>query len=445
MIFPGVRSAAVFCDDILPKGSSVDLYVGQKAYGGKIIFSGAEFRLYESTESDAFNYGFCWHTEKIMKSLPWVIKAGNLTPGGLYSKMKNPLLSSSLSPFSSVPSEATWLTATLPSYSSFSSSSSYYLQCGYSNAKAVLQELLISYWSSQAEDIQALSAKIKFCPVKKLNVALSGCSGYFDFETDYNNSWFSDDLFYHNGTHFCGITQLSVSLPAFSSLFTLGLFESPFGSFKNLYKLESKYKSSHFIFSFAGLYIPQQLITSSDITEKEMLQLKTGLQYKFITGTRQPVCVKTGIATVCKINLSEEEHNLKAATGIQISAPVTSLAATALVNTNVTVPQAGTSQLHFKSCELKLSNTWYFQSFCPTIACSQSFTPATDFSTLTTVSSYEFNYNFTGNPKVSDKYKFSVTKKNNVITKKSFSNTISLKTKIKRVSVTGAFSMSMEF
>lgn len=444
-IFPNLHPHQLYSQDLLPKGSHVDFYAGLNAHGGKVVLPSTEFRFYQSNKDESCNFGFYWHTDKFVKQLPWVIKAGNLTPAGLYSKIKNPLLSSSLSPFSSVSSEATGLTANLPSYNTFSRSSSYYIQGGYSNSKTVLQELLISYWNSQNEDIQVLSAKIKISPTKKLSFALSGCSGYFDYGTNHSNSWFTEELFYHNGTHFCGISQLSVSLPSFSSLFTLGTFQSPFGSFQNLYRLESKYKSNHFIFSFSSAFVPDEILTGDDKQEKSLLQLKGSLQYKYITGLKQPVGIKTGIAFLSKTNFQEETTSLKLASGIQISSSLYSLAVLTLINTNLIVPDAGTSQLTLKSGELSLKNSWYFQTFCPSIGMSETLTPSSDYSSLTTSTSWEFIYHFTDNPNISDKYKYTIQIKNNLPVKRTLSNSIILKTKIRQLSFTGSISLSMEF
>lgn len=461
-LLPGIyflfEVTSAFSIEIFPKNTHLDFYLDKEARGEKITLPGMIFCMYTSNQ-DKQNLGLSMNAEAFCKYLPWSIKAGNLTPVALYSKLKSPLLSSTVSPFGSVAGEAACVNANLPSHVSFNRPSSYFLQCGYTNKKTVLRNVLFNYWNSGEETIDVVSGKIKFVPFKNFSVAASVCFGYFDYSDNSSTSWFMEEPYYHEGTHFCTAGQFSLGSTHQKTLFTMCLFENPYGSYERVFRGETKINSNHFIFNFAGAFVPEKCITSDDSTLAPQIQLKGGVQYHFVAGEKVPVFVKTGFGFYSKINLEPEnaggslteenesvqKHPLKLCAGIQVSSAITAVNFVTTVNGAAKVTDAGTTQLHFDNGGFTLKNTWYLQNFCPTLSAGITFNPSDDYTSLTTVQNYEFNYAFTGNPNISDKYKISITRKNGLVEKKSFTSSVNLKTKIRRVSCTCKFGMSLDF
>lgn len=451
-------SFPIFSLGIFPKNTHLDFYLDKETQGEKLSLNGTMFCLYQTRDGLNQNFGFSWNAEPTFKHLPWLVKAGNITPVALYSKLKSPLLNTSVSPFGSVAGEAACVNVNLPSHTSFNRPSSYFLQCGYTDKTKFLRNVLFNYWNSPEETYEVISGKIKLAPLKSFSVAVSLCAGFFDYSDNSSNSWFMEEPYYHSGTHFCSASQMSFTAPHQKTLFTLGLYENPFGGYESVYRGETKIKSDHFIFNLAGAYVPWKCITSDDSTLTPQLQLKGGIQYHFVTGVHIPVFIKTGTTIYSKINLDEtvaaettaegetvHKHPLKLGTGIQVSSAITSVSFVTTINGSAQVTDAGTVQLHFDDGGFTVKNTWYFQTFCPSISASQSFNPSKDYTSLSTTRSFELNYAFTGNPNISDKYKISFKEKNGITESQAFTNSVTCKTKIKKVSCTFKFEMQFDF
>lgn len=425
--------------------SHLDLFIDEQACGGKLILPCTEFRYSQSLKQEEINFGLAWSSEKVIKQLPFSIKCGDLSAGGLYSKLKNPLLTSSVSPFSTPVTEAACLTTTLPSYTSFSKETGCFFEAGYKNKKTTLQEFKINYYVSPQDALEVVSSKIKLALANKLNVSSSVCAGYFEYSNNESNSWFIDEQYYMDGIHFCTGSQFAISTPGISSVFSLFLYESPFGYYQEVYRLENKLKTTHFIYSLNSAYVPQKLITSSNKVLAEQLQLKGGLQYQFITGHSFPVFVKTGVNTFANINLREEEHDLKFGAGVALSSPFYSLSITAALNNSVKMSGAGSTQVHFENGSIKLKNSWYFNIFTPTLAASFSYNPSADYTSFTTLQGYELNLAVDSNPNIVLKNKVTLSHKNFINTGKNYTASVSLKTRIKWLTVSGKFSIKFEF
>lgn len=439
------QSFFVYAEDLFKKYSHADFYMDGEAHGGKIVFPLAEFRLYESADKMNENFGFAWFSDKFISSFPCSIKCGNLTPGGLYSKMKNPLLTSTVSPFGSVTTEANFVTTKLPGYSSFTRPPSYYLQCGYSNENLFLRDLKFSFFNSFEENIQVLSGIIKFTFCKNMHISLSSCSGYFSYPEKTNSSWFSNSEYYHKGTHFCTASQLSLSLPFVNTLFTLANYESPFGGFENIYRLESKIKSGHFIFSFGGVYLPGTILTSDASTESEMAQIKCGVQRNWITGKTFPILIKAGLNSYCKINFQTDEHPLKTGFGVQFTFPISVLSFNIITGNILKTTENAPVQTLFNSFEFNIKNSWYIKNYTPSISISKSFTPSSDFTSTTIKTTAELSLGYLSNPSITEKFKYENTQKDGEKDKQTISSSINLNYQIHKISITAKFSLLLKF
>lgn len=432
-----------FSQELFTKYSHLDYYLDSETQGVKVILPCIDFRFYQSGENEIF--AFSWFSDKLIKSFPCSIKVGQLSPGGLYSKLKNPLISTSVSPFSSASSEATCLTATLPSAKSSFKNDSYFLQAGITNKKTFFRDLRLNCWYSPDEQLEVFSAKLKVSPAKGMTLAISTCAGYFGYSDNESTSWFVDEQYYCAGTHFCNVSQLSFMFSGISSLFTLGTYESPFGTYTNVYRTETKLKSDHFIFTFSSAWLPQKTITSSDSILMPNVQGKAGLQYYYMTGRKIPVFVKTGVNTYCKIEYEQKEYPVKFGTGLQVSMPFTAITLTGSVNGNLSLPNSATSQLQFEGASISLKNVWYFRLLSPGFTISQSYNPSADFTSISTTENYEFNLNLTTNPRISDKSKIIIKRNNWQITSRTFLTDITVKGSLKNLNLTCKLGLEMEF
>lgn len=425
--------------------SHLDLFIDKQACGGKLILPCTEVRFSQKLDNSNSNFGVLWTLEDVYKKAPCSIKCGSLSPGGLYSKLKNPLLTSGVTPFSSPQTDASCLTTSLPSYSNFSKEDSYFFELGYKNRKSVIQDARINYFNSAADSLEIVSSKIKLAVTKKLNLAGSVCGGYFEYADNESNSWFVNEQYYQQGIHFCTASQLAVTSPVFSSLFSFFLYESPFGYYQNVYRLENKLKSKHFIYTLSSAYVPEKCITSSDKSLSPLVQVKSGLQYQFLTGHSFPVFVKTGINTFANINLTQEEHDLKIGAGVAVSSLFYSINISTTLNNTVKMTGAGNSQIHFESGNIKIKNSWYIKSFTPTIGASFSYNPSDDYTSFTTTQGYELNFSADTNPSIVLKNKVTLEAENLLNQGKNYTGSIVVKTRIKQVNVTGKLSLSLDF
>ena len=110
-----------------------------------------------SLTPENYNLGISAFSDKIAKSYPFCFKFGNLSAGGSLSKMNNPLLSTSTSPFSSGISSVNCITSSLPGYSSFSNPVSFFCQFSNSNKKSPLFQWKTNCFYSPEEENLAFS------------------------------------------------------------------------------------------------------------------------------------------------------------------------------------------------------------------------------------------------------------------------------------------------
>ena len=182
--------------------------------GVKVGFPVFDGRFYWN--GDKYSYGVSLNSQSFMKSFPLQFKWGKLSSGGGFSKINNPLLSTSVSPFSLPSSSVNPITANLTS--SFSKSDSLFFQAGYKKI-AKLNFLFMA-----GENI-SVSTLVNVIFGKKINLSASLVYENYYYESKKSDSWYNDFVFYHNGNGNALYSQLSFSYGGVSTLFSCGVYE----------------------------------------------------------------------------------------------------------------------------------------------------------------------------------------------------------------------------
>lgn len=401
----------------------------------KINLPFAEFRT--SGRDNDINFGFASFSDKICPKYPFVIKCGNLSTGGAFSTMNSPLLSSASSPFDSGNTSVNCLTTSLPGISSFSKPVSVFFQIGYNNKKNVLSGLKLNCFYSPEDDIVLFSCLQKISILKnKLVLQSSQAFGELPYDENTSSSWFiPEDLYYHSGKHFCSLFQLGITAEAFKTTFTINTYESPFGQFDSVFRVNSSLKSNHFFFTFSTVYIPtENILTSSQKKLHECLQFKESIQYKTVFGEKLPWFLKSGICAYTKVNLTGTEHDADLSAGFQVSSGFTSLSFTGTISSIIHSTQITVSEFELDSISLKLKNSWYFTNITPSVSFGINIAPSNNAEITKPSLKYSGNVNLYLKKflKFSGTAGFSLTDKAGEITTKSFTTncSISFPTKI---------------
>ncbi len=357
----------------------------EQLLGTKINLPFAEFRTAGSSFSaEKVNFGLSLSSKKLLPSPPFLpchitVKTGNLSGGGALTKMGNPTLSASTSPFSTGISAPTPLTASLPSYSSFSKPESTFVQLETSRYTKILANL----WLTPDAPSPVLSTQLSDSfAANRLTLNLSAVAGRFYYDAASSSSWFSHQAYYRSGTHFCSLLQLSAqynraSTSTLSATFAAGLYESPFGTLPANLRADLNLKNKKLELFTSAFYNPQQdLITSSQKKIDSCIQIKSGFITKGIGHFFSiPLIIKTGFNTFSSINLLGYEHPLLTNAGIQLSSETATLSFTSSLKLTVPSPPPALapSKPKFESLTFQLKNSWNLKKISPSAGASISF------------------------------------------------------------------------
>lgn len=345
----------------------------EQLLGAKINLPFAEFRTAGTAfTAEKVNFGLSLSAKYVK------VKAGNLSGGGALTKLGNPTLSASTSPFSTGISSPTPLTASLPSYSSFSKPESVFVQLETGrNTKA-----LANLWLTPDAPSPVVSSQLSGSfGANRLTLNLSAVAGrfYYDTSSSPSSSWFSNQAYYSAGTHLCSLFQLAASYKkTFSATFAAGLYESPFGTLPVNLRADLNLKTKKLEVYTSTFYNPQQdLITSSQKKLDSCVQLKAGFITKNMGHILSiPLIIKTGFNAFSTINILGTEHPLLANAGIQLSDGTATLSFTSSLKLTVPTPppDKAPSKPEFENLTLQLKNSWNLKKLSPSAGASVTFT-----------------------------------------------------------------------
>lgn len=405
--------------------------------GGKLNGAFSEFRYY--TNQKDYNFGFSLFTDRIFKSFPMQFKTGNLSVAGSISKMNNPLLSASASPFSTVQSTPSVITASLPGYSTYSKPISAFGQGSFINTSKIniFRKATVNYWNNSENSEEALSIYLVLAPTNKLNISMTSTIGSFYLDQKSGTSWFLKENFYHADLHLCMLNQIAVSSQKASALFSVASYSTPFGRLLSVYKSENKLKTENFTFNLSFFFNNyQNLLTSSQKQLDRCLQIKTGIQYDFKTGKRLPFFVKTGFAVYSDFNLEEDSHDLKAGSGVQVNCLFFSATVSLTSDFELNTQNQISPSITFETATLSLKTSIYINKSTLNLGSSFTANPSKDFLDFSFTQKYSAGINFpvSLNPWVSVSY--SQSDKNSEITNQKISISAGAKFSSKRINWT---------
>ena len=400
------------------------------------------------TEEGKWNWGSVFYTSRFWKHFPCQIKTGNLTAGGGISKLKEPALSQSITPFSKARTDVSEITAALPGLSTFKKPVSIFGEFCYADKKKIFSSSKLNFFYNKEDIFPVFSGSQTISLFKKIDISFASTAGIFTYPENTFNSWFTtSDFYYHEGCHFCINPQVSVKLPHFESLFSFPTYQTPFGKFLTVYKSENKLTLGRTIISASVFYNEHEnLLTTRDNVLKDMLQAKAGLQTTFPVGRRRPVFLRTGLSACTTIMLSEKNfdcHKIKLAAGGRLFSLLYSFSFTA--NSSFTLDTT-TRKIctDFDSATFQLSNSWYFSKITPEVVVATSLSPSKNYESLTTSEKVGLNLAFFKNPKVTASSALNFTQKDGISTKQEFSGSLAASWRIKYLSLTGKLAVKLE-
>lgn len=352
-------------------------------FGSKISLPFGSFLLAENLNE--MNFGCEFNTFKIEKTFPITMKCGNLSSGGIISKMKNPLPSSSVSPFSSGISEPCCATSSLPSFTNFSNPVSSFFQLGFENKNLFVKSARVNCFYSPDKEVIVFSSLIKTDFLNDLlKLSASTACGISSYNENNDSSWFSDEKRYHSGKHASSMLQLSAQIPNLLFGFQLSVFENQFGVLDIAYRADVKTNIKKLNLFATAFYNPnQKLLTLSDKKIDKCFILKNGIQYKFMLKNKIPLFVKTGLSSHLDLKLLKEEHQLKIGAGVQITSFLFSAGLNILCDTTLNTKNSSSPSMNLKSTSVSTQASFYINDAITGLSFSIDFNPSKNFDSLT--------------------------------------------------------------
>ena len=311
-------------------------------YGGTLKLPFVKAAYYGKGEKNTF--GILVFSQNLLKDFCITTQAGKISAAGALSKLNNPLLSASSSPFSTAQTSVSGITVSLPGSSSFSKPFSYSLQIDFNsgNKKSSSKNnnyftlkkasANIIYTQNNSElfnfsdsDTTAFSTMLKLSGKNKTSFTASTALGLFPYDENISTSWFSNSFmenYFYQGKHFCQNVQGSFSINDFSTALSAAVYQSPFGSFDWSFRNENKLKADNLVISFSQACIPSPVLTSSQKKLSPNYQAKTSMQYNFYSildddDKKSLLLTKIGIGFY--VSSQEKENAYKASAGIKSS------------------------------------------------------------------------------------------------------------------------------
>jgi len=434
-----ISTSTVYC-----KSSLKTYFDTDKTQAVDFKFIAGQFKL--AHREGNVNMGIAAFSDAVAKNVSFQLLCGNLSLGGSLSKLNNPLLSTSSSAFSTGFASIDSFTANLPSYTSFSNPIRFFLQFGNLFKKSAFIHWKVNCFYSPEDEKNAFSIFLNKNFFKN-QVKLKGqfSLGTFPYKENSITSWFSDELFYHQGMHLCSNYQLSLEYQKFKTSFLHGIYENPFGGLSSIYRNDNKLSTDHFIFALSTLYNPNSkentIITSSDKILENCFQLRFGLQYKYKIGKSFPIFIKNAFSSYFNLNLCSEEgpHDLRLCAGSQFTCLFTTTSLLLSVNGSL-YNKNNTPSYNFDSASIKVQNSAYIWDFTPGFNASITFTPSSDFESLSISSKFGLKLIYSKFPKISGNASISFNHKDGELTSRKFTASLKSTFTFKNISVILKFS-----
>lgn len=348
---------------------------------------------YTEFKKPASNIGFKIFTGKLKPSLPVTFYAGNIGSSGIVSKVSNPQLSATSSPYSAGKQEASGIRFSLPSSVSFSRPFSYGISTGISRKKGFFRNTTLDFFYTPDQKAQG-SVFTEISPSPFCNIASTFYFSLFPIEENIFSSWFSaSEHYYHSDKIFSFGSAVSFNYRK-SCLFVMSnWYEKPEGGFNQIFRLDSSITVNNSNLNLAFFYNPADKInTGNDSKINKSLQIRiggTGKSLLALNKSSEPVFIKTGINVFDSINLNSYENKLKLLSGVQLSS------AFFITGLNLSLSASFEAEkLCFSGGNLQLNTKLVFLHCNPCINASCSFNPDKNYSIWTINQKYSFSIAF---------------------------------------------------
>lgn len=243
-------------------------YAAGGAAGMRALFRDCDIRMYGTlplTSSEDYStvssfsdfcalakkpqYGAAFSFNRFIH-FPVKVLAGTLSPGGSFTRLSSPELSSSLSPLAKSFSTKTGLSTTLPSASSGEKQLAGFLEIKTPEECSAFAGTGFSFFYREDKTF-AGSAVCSMKLPRMMNTGFAVTAGRF-FLSNTSTSWFSSTNFFIPGWFTAFSCQAFSTSQFFMSLFTIGAYEQPSAGLRLTYRCENKLALGGFALHFAG-------------------------------------------------------------------------------------------------------------------------------------------------------------------------------------------------
>lgn len=325
-----------------------------------------------------YNYGLSIFSDNYLKNFPTKCNIGNLSIGGIISKLNNPMIDTSTSGFTACYSQPSIVTSSLPSNNSFTNPFSIFFETSWVNEKTFIKEACLNNAYTPDSKALSFSSKINFGFTE--NFELTNTLGFsiFTLKENNSNSWYLTLPYFPETGSFCFAGQIEMELFNLRSNFSVFSYKSPLPDSKNnkiienIFRTDNKFETNHFQISIALLFNNNPHIISRDNKVlKPTTQIKSNIQYKNDFGHNDDYSFRAGITTYSNISAYYNENDdFK----LGLSTSFTSPLASVLLEGNLSYAffqDSKTLKLNFASANIE--NIWHLGFFSPSLGISSQY------------------------------------------------------------------------
>lgn len=189
------------------------------------------------------NYGINIFSKNLIRTFPCSLKCGNLSVGGSFSKLNNLAINSISSGFSTGFLKAKKISASLPSFTSFSKPFSFFGEFGYQSKK---KDFFLNFYCLPKSKTKLLNPDFMFSFLGDFNqlfnhkVEFSVTGGNFNYDEKISSSWFLREKHYKEGNHFGFLPQILIEKENAIFTFSSGIYQNQFGDFLPIFRSDFK-------------------------------------------------------------------------------------------------------------------------------------------------------------------------------------------------------------
>lgn len=415
-------------------------------YGAKLKLSFLEFRYYQKAEK--WNFGAELLFQKFFASVPLFVKAGNLSLGGTYTKINNPVPSSSVNPFSSSVTSAKGISAFLAASSSFSLPYSFFGEYAFSAEKIFLKKAGINVLlKAPFEENESCIFSSMFDFIfpsglkNKTAFSLAVTGGFYPFlcrDFVKESSWYFKVRPFEDDYFFCSQINARITASNYTGYAALNFYENPEkGRFTLLNENKFNFKNLTILFS-EFLNPEESILTPSAKIIEPQLVCKSTLQYTFIF--RGPeflqdriIRAKPALAAFFSRNFYDGAYIQKYGAGIEV------------LNSFFLFKLSFTSAFQngsFQNAAVAVKFNPVFVAFTPSFSENINFTKSSTALTCSEKTSFSFYF---GNKKLfycSPVFSITFTQKNSAMVKISTDCTVSANYVNSKIKISGRLGFS---